>query len=648
MPRLGSLDFDDWILGTLKDGKLVVFAGAGVSMGPPSSLDSFWKLAEKIARGTGLTPKAPLDRFLGVLQHRGVAVHDRAVELLSPEHSAPTDLHRGLIRLFGAADRVKLVTTNFDLHFETAAREAFGTCPDVYRAPALPLGYDFNGIVHVHGALPHAPSVVLTDADFGRAYLTEGWARRFLLDVFQSYTVLFVGYSHDDVVMNYLARALPADGSARRFALTDAEGNWNLLGIRTIRFVKGDGPEAFRELYEGVAKLAERGTRGTLDWQSRMLELVGRSPPVDPELVGEIEQALRDIPTTRFFTNVARDALWPKWLDGRKQLEALFSQDGLDERNQLLAFWLAKHYAIEHFGECFQLIAGHGLQLNPILWYAVGRELGLEKDKPIDDTTLRRWILLLLASMPENADRHVLMWLAERCDALGLVDNALSLFLQMCRHKFELKRGFAWRDSDDEEERPRLAAECTLQTDHWSLNEVYENQIQPHLAIVAQPLLSGLIRRFESMHGELTSWSGAADEWDSMSYRRSAIEPHEQDKYTEAADVLIDAARDALEWLGENNPAQLDAWVQHLSTSRLPLLRRLAVHAMASHPQKSPDERFAWVTERIGVNSLAEHHEVHRLTALNYQKAAEPVRRALIDAIVTTTFPESDDRPAEV
>lgn len=648
MPRLGNLEFDDRILDALKDRRLVVFAGAGVSMGSPSSLDDFFRLAEKIARGTGLTPEQPIDRFLGVLQHRGVKVHDRAAELLSPDGSAPNDLHRGLIRLFGAAERVKLVTTNFDLHFETAAREVFGSDLDVYRAPALPLGYDFNGIVHVHGALPRAQNMVLTDADFGRAYLTEGWARRFLVDVFRSYTVLFVGYSHDDVVMTYLARALPADGSAGRFALTDTGGNWNLLGIRPIRFVKREGAEPFRELYDGVAKLAERGARNTLDWRLRMLELVGRSPPVDPELVGEIEQALREMPTCRFFTEVARDVMWPKWLDGRDQLEALFRQGELDERNQLLAFWLAKHYSVEHFGECFELIAGHGLQLNPVLWYAIGRELGLEKDKPLEETTLRRWILLLLASTPENADRHVLMWLAGRCNALGLVESALALFLQMCRHKIELKRGFAWRDSDEEEERPQLAAECILQNDHWSLNEVYEKQILPHLDKIAQPLLSGLIHRFESMHVELTAWSGVRDEWDSMSYRRSAIEAHEQDRYTETADVLIDAARDALEWLGDNSPSQLDAWAEYLSTARLPLLRRLAVHAMASHSNKSPDERLAWVIERIGVNALAEHHEVHRLVAINYAGAAESLRRALIDAIVATPFSDSDGRSAEV
>ena len=138
MPQLGSVDFDDRILDAIKDGKLVVFAGAGVSMGPPSNLDSFPKLAGKIARNTGLTPEPPLDRFLGGLQHRGVNVHQRAVELLSPEGSAPNDLHRDLVRLFGALDRIKLVTTNFDLHFEAAAQEVYGGSPEVYRAPALP------------------------------------------------------------------------------------------------------------------------------------------------------------------------------------------------------------------------------------------------------------------------------------------------------------------------------------------------------------------------------------------------------------------------------------------------------------------------------------------------------------------------------
>jgi len=206
----------------LRDEELVVFAGAGVSMGEPSNLDSFSILAEKIATGTGKRPEPPLDRFLGRLKHDGIEIHERAAKLLNPEGSKPNALHHNLLRLFRTVDRVRIVTTNFDLHFENASLDVFGSQPDVYKAPALPLGNSFNGIVHVHGALPRAKGkeIVLTDADFGRAYLTEGWARRYLVEVFRAYTVLFVGYSHDDIVMTYLARALPIDDVRPRFALT--------------------------------------------------------------------------------------------------------------------------------------------------------------------------------------------------------------------------------------------------------------------------------------------------------------------------------------------------------------------------------------------------------------------------------------------
>ena len=232
MARFGSVDFDERILNAIKDDKLVIFAGAGVSMGSPSNLPDFWKLAKDIASGTGLVPEKtePLDRFLGSLNKNGIDVHQRAIKPLSPDGSKPNDLHRNIIRLFRDSKRIRLITTNFDLLFEEARKELknddnFSEAPNVYRAPALPQGYDFNGIVYVHGALPQlsshrAKDMVLTDADFGRAYLTEGWAQRFLVDVFREFTVLFIGYSHEDMIMNYLARALPGERLAGRFALT--------------------------------------------------------------------------------------------------------------------------------------------------------------------------------------------------------------------------------------------------------------------------------------------------------------------------------------------------------------------------------------------------------------------------------------------
>ena len=646
MTKLGAIEFDDSILDALRDDRLVVFAGAGVSMGPPSNLASFWKLTCDIAKGTGLAPSEPLDRFLGQLHHRNVAVHERAAQLLSPKGSAPNALHHDLLRLFQATDQIRLVTTNFDLHFETAANALFGSSPAVYSAPALPLGYNFSGIVHVHGALPRASDFVLTDADFGRAYLTEGWARRFLVDVFRRYTVLFIGYSHDDVVMNYLARALPADSVAGRFALTDEDGNWELLGIKPLRFEKGEGADLYKELYDGVQRLAERTTRGALDWQSRLAELGGRAPPTDEEAISEVEQALREVHTMRFLLNVARDPEWLRWLNGRKHLDALFGTADLGERDMLLAGWLAEHFAIEHPDAVFEILVAHGLQMNLRLWWLIGRELGVMKEKPLEESALKRWITILLASAPAHVDHHVLMWLAERSAGQGCIELTLKVFMAISEYRLNVKPGFSWPD-DEGNEGHRLDAECLLLVDHWSLNEVWTKHLKPHHARVAQPLLSGVVRRLEEMHGELAAWDKASREWDPVSYGRSAIESHEQDRYQEAIDVLIDAARDTLEYFVANYPALLGAWIERLIASDVPLLRRLAIHAMTVHPELLPEERLKWLLDSVGLHELSEHHEVHRAVAQSYAVAPDSSRKAIVDAVLAHTLPATDDRSAE-
>ena len=225
--KISDIHFPAPLLSALRDGELVVFAGAGISVGEPASLPKFNALAESIAQGTGQSRRTheSEDVFLGRLQHRDVLVHDIAARILRKNCSGgipkPTSLHRDLLRLYPEPGAVRIVTTNFDLLSADAAQDVFPEQPELFKAPALPLGRTFNGIVHVHGCLDRPRDMVLTDADFGRAYLTEGWARRFLVELFRSFTVMFVGYSHDDTVMKYLARALPARESNPRFALTD-------------------------------------------------------------------------------------------------------------------------------------------------------------------------------------------------------------------------------------------------------------------------------------------------------------------------------------------------------------------------------------------------------------------------------------------
>ena len=158
-------------------------------MGEPALLPKFDALASFIAQGTGETKGDETeDVFLGRLQSRGVRVHEVAARILGrnsrDEFPEPTALHRDLLRLYPKPKTVRIVTTNFDRLFEQAAKEVLSGKAEVFRAPALPLARTFSGIVHVHGRLDRPDDMVLTDADFGRAYLTEGWARRFLVEVF--------------------------------------------------------------------------------------------------------------------------------------------------------------------------------------------------------------------------------------------------------------------------------------------------------------------------------------------------------------------------------------------------------------------------------------------------------------------------------
>ena len=128
--------------------------------------------------------------------------------------------------------------TNYDQMFEQVLEER-GVQAPIYNSPALPLGSDVNGIIHIHGNVSNPKYMVVTDEDFGRAYLTEGYATRFLVSLFESYTVLFIGYSYSDTILRYLTRAMSRQHSANRYILTDdTKSDWNALGISSINYPK--------------------------------------------------------------------------------------------------------------------------------------------------------------------------------------------------------------------------------------------------------------------------------------------------------------------------------------------------------------------------------------------------------------------------
>ncbi|MBF6560749.1 MAG: SIR2 family protein [Candidatus Binataceae bacterium] len=241
--RLGAIDFPDELISAHRDVRLVLLVGSGASRGAPSSLPTFEELARQVAGGAyDKSVDGPEDQFLGRKAKEGIKVHAEAKEILGDPSSKPNRLHELLIELSSSGGPLRIVTTNYDCHLSTvASSEVYARSPDIFYAPALPLGSKFTGIVYLHGSLERDDdSIVLTDEDLGRAYLTDDWATRFLVGLFQSYTVLFVGYSHNDVIVSYLARGLPPQAK-RRFALTETScPRWNFLGVVPIVYSADD------------------------------------------------------------------------------------------------------------------------------------------------------------------------------------------------------------------------------------------------------------------------------------------------------------------------------------------------------------------------------------------------------------------------
>ena len=642
----------------LRDGRLVVFAGAGVSMGKPANLPDFSTLADSIAADTGVNRRNQEsdDAFLGRLHHQGVQVHEIAARQLQTnrcrETPAPTDLHRDLLRLYPDSRAVRIVTTNFDRLFDAAAQAVFPGTPELFRAPALPLGRSFNGIVHVHGRLDRPHELVLTDADFGRAYLIEGWARRFLVELFRSFTVMFVGYSHDDTVMRYLARALPASEAERRFILTDNADSdrWSVLGITPISYPREPGND-HRRLSEGVHGLANDARRGVLDWRHEIAEIARRPPSLDDREADVIDEALRDTAKAHFFTESATDPEWLEWLDKREYLTPLFGPDDLDERDVLLAGWIDDSFAFHHPEAVFLLIGRHGMGLNPQVWHWLVQTFAFRDNPPPDSETLSNWVSCLLATAPELQDTYVLLALAQRCIRMGLDRSAVEVFDAMARHRLRLMPPFLEFDDEwaDHLDLPRRQFDLELSPDgdNSAFNELWRSDLKPRLEFVAEPLLSSVAAHLAARHRTFLAWQKGDSNWDPESLGRDSIGPDEQGLRFRHVDVLIDAARDCLQWLVCNRPETAARWCAQHAGSETPLLRRLCVHTLSVRSDLSACAKFDWLFANIALSDDAAAEELSRILRDIYPHLDPQRRRRAVETILAFSPAADDDEQDE-
>jgi hypothetical protein len=227
---------------------------------------------------------------------------------------------------------------------------------------------------------------------------------------------------------------------------------------------------------------------------------------------------------------------------------------------------------VEYSEEALALVQRHGQRVNPALWYAIAHKLAFADPRP-EPQVLARWVTCLLSSPPLDDTSRLLDAQLKACRCPEDSISAILLFEYLTRPRPRLKRTFS---SEGTVVRPEIEIEGRV----YVLKEVWQEFFRPNLGQFADKLERIVVSHLQQASLVLRSVGQATDRWDPVSFGRSAIEPHEQDFRYTGMDVLIDAARDILEWTLAHKPEHARNMIEEWVKSDIPLLRRLAVHGI--------------------------------------------------------------------
>ena len=224
-----------------------------------------------------------------------------ASELRAPD-VRPAPIHRALMRLADRGGAVTIVTTNFDLLLEDAARRS-RTAVQTYALGGIPRpgrSDDFTGVLHIHGALDRNPArtsdLIVTDQDFGEFYLRRRVVPDLIYDAARLFHLVLVGYSANDPPMRYLLNAVAADVTRfhdlkERFTFVGTNApdpvaleDWKGRGITPIAYDAANGHSALLGTLKRWAALsAINGKRRLVDAEVKRIVRTNRGAANDSE-----------------------------------------------------------------------------------------------------------------------------------------------------------------------------------------------------------------------------------------------------------------------------------------------------------------------------------------------------------------------------
>ncbi|TDV97190.1 SIR2-like protein [Halomonas alkaliantarctica] len=330
----------DVLLERCDAGRVVFLCGAGVSL--PSGMPTFIGLTQDVIEffdppadseimaafrpwlDSQSAANVPLDQIFNLL-HLEYG-KDEVNALVTKRLGAPLEnkdfgREHGLIKRISSGHNgvPQIVTTNFDRLFETGQKGEHLARHVPPAFPDLNFGSDIEGITYLHGRLVEATAenhpYVLSSADFGRAYLSEGWATNFIRHLLERYTVVLVGYQAEDPPIKYLLQGLNHDGQYDRSKLyafdrglpEEIEAKWRDRGATAIAY--SDHTDLWKSM-EAWADRADDPRR----WRASIIAKSQRDPKeLPPYELGQVAHVLCTVQGARLFSE-ADPVPHPEWV----------------------------------------------------------------------------------------------------------------------------------------------------------------------------------------------------------------------------------------------------------------------------------------------------------------------------------------------
>ena len=392
-------------------------------------------------------------------------------------------------------------------------------------------------------------------------------------------------------------------------------------------------------------------SRGILEWEHRIIEL-SKTPPTDNDaLKGEINYILGRNDTTKLFAKHIKGKEWPAWLDSQSHLDSLFDTPALNERETILAKWLAERYTNTHPMVLFNTIFFHNLKINKLFWRELGKQIS--KVDFHEKQILEQWADVIFKTKPMKSSRN------------DIHDNE-SIFLGIAIKSMQnnspmtiVKSLEALNDYDimidvyttEDNPKERSLAEYISHADR--LPVLWNNFIKPNIEFIANPLLEYISSHLTQLSSRLSLWNHVCDLGDHRNEIESDEDRIKEDNNQRTISTLIDVARDSLKTLGEKDTELLESWISRLIRSDVPILRRLAVHATSYSKTRTPESQLKWImdnnllSERSECHKHHEHHEVYCVAEKSYGSSKETVRHEFIQRILSIQIQSSDNNEKE-